>query len=165
MRVTFVLPAVNLRGGTRVLAIYADRLYRRGHNVTVVSVPLAKRSLLSKAKSFVCGRGWPKNHAPEPSFFDDTIVPHRVLNTARPVMDKDVPDADIVLATFWRTAASVAALSPCKGAKAIILQGYETSGGADPAIDAAWRLPLSKIVVSKWMVKLAHDRFGDSNVH
>src|SRR5262249_54004420 len=97
--------------------------------------------------------------------FDDTVVPHRVLDTARPVIDDDVPDADIVLATFWRTAPWVAALSPRKGAKAILLQGYETSGGADAAIDAAWRLPLSKIVVSKWMVKLAHDRFGDSNVH
>ena len=165
MRVTFVLPPVNLTGGTRVLAIYADRLYRRGHNVTVVSVPSARRSLLAKAKSFVRGRGWPKNRAPEPSFFDDAVVLHRVLNTARPVIDEDVPDADIVLATFWRTAPWVAALSPRKGAKAILLQGYETSGGADPAIDAAWRLPLSKIVVSKWMVKLAHDRFGDSNVH
>jgi glycosyltransferase involved in cell wall biosynthesis len=99
------------------------------------------------------------------SFFDDAAVPHRVLSTAGPVTDDDVPDADIVLATFWRTASWVAKLSARKGAKAILLQGYETSGGDDPAIDAAWRLPLSKIVISKWMVRFAHERFGDSNVH
>jgi glycosyltransferase involved in cell wall biosynthesis len=165
MRVTFVLPQVNLSGGTRVLAIYADRLWRRGHNVTVVSVPPIKWSLLVKARSLVAGRGWPKDYTREPSFFDNAAVPHRILNTARPVTDDDVPDADIVLATFWKTASWVAALSPRKGVKAILLQGYETSGEDNPAIDAAWRLPLSKIVISKWMVRFAHDRFGDSNVH
>jgi glycosyltransferase involved in cell wall biosynthesis len=166
MRVTFVLPQVTLSGGIRVLAIYADRLHRRGHDVTVVSVPPVRRSLLAKLRSLVRGKGWPKNYPPEPSYFDDIAVPHRVLRTARPVVDDDVPDADVVLATFWRTAPWVAALSPSKGAKAFLLQGYETSPGSeDPAIDAAWRLPLPKIVISKWMVKLAQDRFGDSDVY
>jgi glycosyltransferase involved in cell wall biosynthesis len=130
-----------------------------------VSVPPIKWSLLVKARSLIAGRGWPKDYSGEPSFFDNTAVPHHIINTARPVTDDDVPDADIVLATFWRTAPWVAGLSPRKGAKAILLQGYETSGADDPAIDAAWRLPLSKIVISKWMVKFAYDRFGDSNVH
>jgi glycosyltransferase involved in cell wall biosynthesis len=165
MRVTFVLPQVSLSGGMRVLAIYADRLWRRGHDVTVVSVPPIKWSLLVKVRSLVAGRGLPKDYSGEPSFFNDAAVPHHTLNTARPVTDDDVPDADIVLATFWRTASWVAALSPRKGAKAILLQGYETSGDYDPAIDAAWRLPLSKIVVSKWMLKLAYDRFDDSSVY
>jgi glycosyltransferase involved in cell wall biosynthesis len=166
MRVTFVLPQVTLSGGIRVLAIYADRLHRRGHDVTVVSIPPVRRSLSAKLRSLARGGGWPRDRAPEPSYFDDKSVPHRVLDTARPVVDDDVPDADVVLATFWRTAPWVAALSPRKGAKAILLQGYETSPGSeDPAIDAAWRLPLRKIVISKWLVKLAQDRFGDSNVH
>jgi glycosyltransferase involved in cell wall biosynthesis len=72
----------------------------------------------------------------------------------------------VVLATYWKTAQAVATLSPEKGAKAILLQGYETSPEQwDAAIDAAWRLPLHKIVVSKWLVDLARDRFGDLNVH
>ena len=166
MRVTFVLPLANLSGGTRVIAIYADRLQRRGHEVTVISIPAARRSLLSKFKSLVYGKGWPKNQAPEPSFFDEIALPHRVLRTARPVVDDDVPDGDVVVATFWKTAPWVAALSPRKGAKAFLLQGYEALPGVnDPAIDAAWRLPLRKIVVSKWLAEIARDRFGDSFIY
>ena len=83
-----------------------------------------------------------------------------------PVADADVPDADIVLATWWGTAPWVAALSPRKGAKAIFLQGYETSPGEfHPEMDAAWRLPLRKIVVASWLATLAKERFGDANVH
>jgi len=45
------------------------------------------------------------------------------------------------------------------------LQGYETPPGEEnPAMDAVWRLPLHKIVISKWLVDLARDRFGDVDV-
>ena len=166
MRVTFVLPYAGMSGGNRVLAIYADRLHRRGHEVTIFSIPVSRRSPVKKLKSLVRGRGWPKDPEPEPSYFDGLDVPHRVLETARPVVDDDLPDADVVLATFWATGPGVATLSPSKGAKAILLQGYETSPGyEEPVIDATWRLPLHKIVISKWLVDLARDRFGDSNVH
>lgn len=166
MRVTFILGYAGMAGGTRVLAIYADRLHRRGHEVTVVSIPQARPTLFSKLKSLARGRKWPKDPEPEPSYFDKVEVPHRVLESIRPVIDDDVPDADVVLATFWRTGPWVMALSPSKGAKAILLQGYETSPGQwNPEIDAVWRLPLRKIVISEWLVKLARDRFDDSNVH
>ena len=165
MRVTFVLPYAGMAGGIRVLAIYADRLRRRGHTVTVVSIPQVRRSFLGKFKSLVRGRGWPNDPEKGPSHFDDIDVPHYVLETARPVLDDDVPNADVVLATFWKTAPWVASLAPTKGAKAILLQGYEASPGREePAMDAAWRLPLRKIVISKWLADLARDRFGDSNV-
>lgn len=166
MRVTFVLPHAGLSGGIRVLSIYAERLHRRGHEVTVVSQPQPRKRLLGKLRALVRGKGWPKQPEPEPSFFDGCLVPHRVLESERPVVDDDVPDADVVLATYWKTAAGVAALSPRKGTKAILLQGYETSPGQwERSIDAAWRLPLHKIAVSKWLVDLARDRFDDLNVH
>ncbi len=166
MRVTFVLPYAGMSGGNRVLATYAERLRRRGHEVMVVSIPLQRRSLVRKLASLVRGRGWPAEPEPEPSHFAGTDVPHRVLEAARPVVDDDVPDADVVVATFWRTGPWVAALSPRKGAKAILLQGHEISPGEEnPEMDAAWRLPLRKIVISKWLVDFARDRFGDSNVH
>ncbi len=166
MRVTFVLPYAGLSGGSRVLSIYAERLHRRGHEVTVVLDPPSRPRLFWKLKSLIGGRGWPKEPEREPSFFDGLAVPTHVLELARPVVDDDVPDADVVMATYWKTAPGVAALSPRKGAKAILLQGYETSPGQwDPAIDAVWRLPLHKIAVSKWLVDLARERFDDLNVH
>jgi len=166
MRVTFVLPHAGMAGGMRVLATYASRLQRRGHQVTVVSTPQWQPPLKRKVKSLLSGRGWPKGAEPEPSWFDAADVTHRVIERWRAVADHDVPDADIVLATWWGTGPWVAALSPRKGAKAIFLQGYETSPGAfHPEMDAAWRLPLRKIVVASWLATLAEERFGDAKVH
>jgi glycosyltransferase involved in cell wall biosynthesis len=166
MRVTFVLPHAGIAGGIRVLALYASRLQQRGHQVTVVSTPQWQPPLRRKVKSLLCGRGWPKGAEREPSWFDGAEVTHHVIERWRPVADHDVPDADVVLATWWGTGPWVAALSPRKGAKAIFLQGYETSPGEfHPEMDAAWRLPLRKIVVASWLAALAKERFGDADVH
>ena len=103
-------------------------------------------------------------HRNEPSWFAGLSVPHRVLEEVRPVTDADVPGADVVIATFWTTAAPVAALSPRKGAKAIFVQGYESAPERfDPVLDAVWRLPLAKIVVASVLADLARERFGDTS--
>jgi glycosyltransferase involved in cell wall biosynthesis len=166
MRITFVLPHAGMAGGIRVLAIHASGLQRRGHRVFAVSLPLERPSLARKLKSLARGRGWPPDPEPEPSWFDGAGVPHRVLERTRPVVDGDVPDADVVLATFWRTGPWVAALGRAKGAKAIFVQGYESAPERfEPQIDAVWRLPLAKIVVASWLADLARERFGDRKVH
>lgn len=158
MRVTFVLPYAGLQGGLRVIATYADRLKRRGHEVVVVSTPETIR-MRSKLKSLLLGRGLPEL---QPSHFDGVDVPHRVLDTVRPVTDADVPDADVVVATFYPTAPGVLHLSPSKGAKAIFIQNYEMEEGRpNPDLDASWRMPMHKITISKWLVDLAGDKFGD----
>lgn len=165
MRITFVLPHAGMAGGIRVLAIYADLLQRRRHSVTVVSLPQLNLNLFQKVKSFLRGRGWPKKQKTF-SYFDNINVPHNIIETVRPISDQDVPDADVIVATFWKTAPWVASMSPAKGAKAILLQGYERSPGReDPEIDAVWRLPINKIVISEWMVDLARMKFGDDNVY
>ena len=161
MRITFVLPYAGLQGGIRVIAIYAERLARRGHNVRVISMPQVF-TMRHTAKSLLLGRGWPK---PEPSHFDGIDVPHRVLESARLVTDDDVPDGDVVIATFYTTAYGVRLLSPSKGAKAIFIQNYEVSPGkTNPILDATWRMPMHKIVISKWLVDWARDKFGDTAI-
>ena len=163
MRITFVLPFAGLQGGMRVIAIYADRLRRRGHEVFVVSTPL-NLSIKTKIKSFLLGRGWP-GRRPEASHFDGVNVTHRVLDRIRPVVDADVPDADVVLATYFTTAHGVYYLSRAKGAKAIFIQNYEVEEGKpNPKLDASWRMPMHKITISKWLVQLAREKFGDEIV-
>jgi glycosyltransferase involved in cell wall biosynthesis len=163
MRITFVLPFAGLAGGIRVLAIYADRLKRRGHKVVVISMPQQIR-LRRKVKSFLLGRGWPRKHL-EASHFDGLDVEHRVLERARAVVDADVPDADVVVATYYTTAYGVLQLSPAKGAKAIFIQNYEVEEGkSNPRLDSTWRMPMHKITICKWLVELARERFGDEVV-
>jgi glycosyltransferase involved in cell wall biosynthesis len=160
MRITFVLPFAGLAGGIRVLAIYAERLKRRGHKVFVISTPV-DMPMRRKVKSFVLGRGWPGLRR-EPSHFDGVDVEHKILERVRPVVDADVPDADVVLTTYYTTAYGVQRLSPAKGAKAIFIQNYEIEEGKpNPKLDATWRMPMHKITISKWLVDLAREKFGD----
>ena len=161
MRITFVLPYAGLQGGIRVIAIYAQRLARRGHQVSVISTPQVF-SARQTAKSLLLGRGLPRT---EPSYFDDSDVPHRVLDTVRPVTDADVADGDVVIATYYTTANGVLRLSPVKGAKAIFIQNYEVEEGKqNPILDATWRMPMHKITISQWLHRLARDKFGDACV-
>lgn len=162
MRITFVLPYAGLQGGIRVIAIYADRLAKRGHDVVIISTPLIVK-LRSKIKSLILGRGW-RPHT-EPSYFEGLNLDHRVLDRERIVTDSDVPDADIVIATYYTTAYGVMDLPVSKGAKAIFIQNYEVQEGKpNPKLDATWRMPMHKITISKWLVELAKERFGDSIV-
>ena len=66
------------------------------------------------------------------------------------------------MATWWETADWVAALSPSKGRPFYLIQGYEVWGDQPERVDATWRYPMQKIVVSRWLADLARDRFGDA---
>lgn len=62
-----------------------------------------------------------------------------------------LPDSDAVFATWWTTAERVLELPMRKGAKFYLIQGYETWGGPKERIDATWRAPLHKAVISGWL--------------
>jgi glycosyltransferase involved in cell wall biosynthesis len=78
------------------------------------------------------------------------------------VTDDDVPDADVVIATWWETAEWVAKLSPSKGAKVHFIQGDEADLCHDEAsrrrVVATWKLPTAKIAVARWLVNLGAER-------
>jgi glycosyltransferase involved in cell wall biosynthesis len=161
VKITFVLPYAGLQGGIRVIAIHAERLARRGHEVRIVSTPRAF-AIRHTFKSLLLGKGWPKD---EPSYFEGMNLPHRVLERVRGVRDADIEDGDVVVATYYTTAAGVVKLSPSKGAKALFIQGYEVEENKKNAtLDASWRMPMHKIIISRWLVELARIRFGDTLV-
>ena len=178
MRVTFILPHAKMAGGIRVLAIYADRLRQRGHNITVVSTPPHRGLPWHRIKRGFFGRerqAWQRFLAAlkkravrtntNISHFDHVDVPLHVIDRFRPVTDRDVPDGDVVIATWWETAEWVAKLSPRKGAKAYFIQGYEVFDFTPTErVEATWRMPLYKITISKWLVELAAREYGDSKV-
>lgn len=165
MKITFVLPTLSLTGGIRVISIFAELLRKRGHSVFVISVAPPQPSMRQQVKSLLRGGGWISPPQNEPSFFDNLGVEHKITDRYRPVEDKDVPDADVVVATWWETAEWVAKLSPSKGAKAYFIQHHEIFDYLPQGrVEATWMLPMHKITISEWLVELARTKYGDRQV-
>lgn len=163
MRITFVLASgFALNGGDRVIASFAKHLHARGHTVTLVSRP---RRALTWRERWTARHQAAADHATTKSHFDGLPVPRRVLSSYRPVTDADVPDADVVVATWWETAEWVAALAPRKGAQAYLIQHHETFDYLPRArVAGTYRLPLHKIVTAQWLLDLMENEYGDPNV-
>src|SRR5439155_26907568 len=124
-----------------------DVLADGGHDVTVVVV---SRSRVCAAWRYLRGVGV------------DWVLALRVRvrwveRFARAALD----EGDVVIATAWQSTAGVAAAPARCGAKFYFVQHYESLyHGAPNAVDATYRLPLRKIVISTWLRDLMRERFG-----
>lgn len=162
MRINFILPTVNLSGGIRVVAIHARALAERGHEVVLVSPPPAPPSLRERLGSLRHILGRSRGEGPPASHLDGLGLDHRVLERWRPPTDQDLPDADVVVATWWETAEWVAALGPAKGAKAYFIQHHEVFPYLPvDRVKATYRLPLHKMVIARWLKDLMAREYGD----
>lgn len=162
MLITFVLPTVNMNGGIRVVAIYAAAFAARGHKVTIISPPPKDLSLTNKLKTFLKGNGWPSRPVLPKSHLDGLGLDHRVLATWRPVVDSDVPDSDVVIATWWETAEWVDALSPNKGAKVYFIQHHEVFNHLPiKRCHETYRLRMHKIVIARWLSEVMRTQYDD----
>ena len=165
MRVTFLLPADNLTGGNRVVAIYAQQLAARGHEVLVVSCAPDRLSARALARA-LWQRDWAalrQHFAPASGHIALSGVPHKVLERPRAITESDLPDADIVIATWWETALWMSALSPTKGRPVHLIQGYEVWLDARQVaqVHAALRLPNVKIAISSDLKHTIEAQLGE----
>ncbi|NJL21690.1 MAG: glycosyltransferase family 4 protein [Leptolyngbyaceae cyanobacterium SM1_3_5] len=165
MKITFVLPCADLSGGNRVVATYADRLQKRGHQVQLVSVPHEPLTRKQQIRLLLQGNGWPSRTVTKPSHCDSIDVPHHVIDHKPPVLSSDVPNADVVIATWWETAEWINAFPPEKGAKAYLIQHHEVFDylPIDRA-KATYRMPLHKITISRWLDDLMRNEYGNRTV-
>lgn len=165
MKITFILPTIDMSGGIRVVVMHAKELISRGHSVFIVARPPHPIPLIDKVKALIRGQGWRTLPRQRLSHFDDSGLDYKILNKFRPVTDDDIPDADIVIATWWLTAEWVGALSTRKGAKVYFIQHHELFPYV-PAerCKATYRMPLHKIVVSNWLKDLMSSDYGDDAV-
>src|SRR4029077_11126416 len=100
-----------------------------GHTVVLVARPQRSISLRDRARSLLKGTEGMTEPKQKPSNFKDRSLPLKILTNYRPVQDRDVPDADIVVATWWETVEWVHELTPAKGVKVHLMQDYEVWGG------------------------------------
>ena len=159
MNITFVLPFSGRRpgGGIKVVYAYANNLVARGHDVRIVhpaglylGVDSNDRWFSNVVKYVLLGIT--KKYLPTDWYRLDRKV--RVL--WRPSLaTMFIPDADIVVATAWGTAEWVARYPERKGRKYYLIQGFENWSADTERVLNTWRLPLRKIVISRWLEAIA----------
>jgi glycosyltransferase involved in cell wall biosynthesis len=138
---------VRIAGGVRAVLTYADRLARRGHDVQVI-VPARRWPTVL----------WRTMTARRPAWMPSLAARVRWVTAWR--ADR-LPGADVVVATAWQSAPVVAAAPPRAGAKFYLVQHYESLyHGRPDVVDATYRLPLRKIVISTWLADVMRERFA-----
>jgi glycosyltransferase involved in cell wall biosynthesis len=165
MRITFIQPRLDLTGGARVVALYSQALMEMGHQVRVVAGRHQPERLRAKVKKWLRGEYRSARTIESQPHHRGAGVDVRVLETFRPIVDDDVPDGDVVIATWWETAEWVNRLAATKGAKVYFIQHHETFEYMPvDRVRATYRLPLHKIVIAGWLKDLMASEYGDHTV-
>jgi glycosyltransferase involved in cell wall biosynthesis len=146
MRITFLCPHLRIAGGVRAILIHADRLARRGHDVTLL-VP-ARRPLTA----------WWRNRVQRPPEWMPDLKAR--IRWVAEWSGAAVPEGDAVVATSWQSVEPVAAAPAQCGRKFYFIQHFESLyHGAAAQVDATYRVPLRKIVISTWLADVMAERF------
>lgn len=161
MKISFLSPVPNLSGGERVIAIYTRELNRRGHDVRIYCERPKQRRLRSRMKSFVQGNGWPPKQSIGVSHYDNYRVPYAICSHPGPLTETDIPDADVIIATFWPTADWLQNFGDSKGTKIYLIQSDE---GALHGLMAekTYQYNMLQIYVSDWIRSRISKRFPGS---
>lgn len=164
MKITFLMVSSGFSGGARVVSIYAERLQQRGHDVLVVSTPPRQPDLKQQIRSLIKHQRLVSAVKHEPTYFDHLNIPYKVIDCWRPMTDSDVPDADVVIATWWETAEWAASLSESKGAKVHFIQGHEVFEYLNQSrVAASYLLPLYKLTISQNLVEILRTHYHVKN--
>lgn len=166
MKVTILAPFADVSGGARVIHIYAMALHKRGHTVHLVTRPQPHRSFRQRLKLWLKGGGWlPAVQRDAPSHYSAAEYSVSCTDSVRAMTAYDVPDADIVIATWWETAEWMAAFPASKGRHAHFVQHYEAFGQMPKdRVDNALRMAIPKITISQWLEDLLANKFGNTDI-
>lgn len=152
LKITFILPNIDVSGGVKAVFEFANHLTFRGNNVTVVYPMLPMKAGGKKYRPGVMlgtGIGLIKN-LKKGSSIDWFEVKAKVMRVPA-LKEKYIPPADIIVATWWETAYFVKDCRKDKGEKFYLVQHYEIWGGPKTDVDRSYRLGLRNIVNSNWL--------------
>lgn len=164
IKITFLLPALNLHGGTRVIAIYAQKLIERGHEVDVVvpgrryfkrKIERIKRLSLRNTMLKECN----------PAHLEELGVPYRILDKSCRIKPGDVKAADVVIATWWETVEWLMDMPDECGVKLHLAQDHEVFPGQPlDRVRKTYSHPIGRIAVSRWLTETLRSEYGLKDV-
>jgi len=161
MKITFILHKLEISGGHKAVFEFANHLHNRGHDVSVVYplVPMRSgakwyniRNLANRAKRTIVRL----RQSTRVEWFNLKASLIRVPTLA----ERYIPDADIVVATWWETAYCVNRYSDSKGEKFYLAQHYEIWGGPEEEVNNSYKLGLRIIVNSTWLKNILRDKLN-----
>jgi len=164
MRITFVLPFIVLTGGIKAPMELGNRLVAMGHDVTFA---YPRRSLYPPNEWWRGLRGWLRSLKAEGRYWASRIglcrsVPwfdlHARLIRLPDLTEDKIPSSDVVIVTDWRSAERMGTFRSLPGRPVYYIQGYETPAGPEDRVSATWRLPMTKVVISSWLKRLAQEQ-------
>jgi glycosyltransferase involved in cell wall biosynthesis len=171
MKITFILPKLTRHptGGGKIVYQYANAMASAGHSVEVVHPETLflwglRKNLFLMLLSLAADcarllRGWMGRRDSIVSWMKiDPAVRIRVVPA---LFSRYIPNADVVVASLWRTAEYVERYPACKGAKFYFIQHHETWSGPEHRVNQTLRSRTNKIVISAWLRKLVKDLSGD----
>ena len=164
LKIVFVQAAGSLSetGGFRIVAGYADRLQRRGHEVTLIAPEGGTpkpRTLKGKIKNLFRSTRKPELAA-TPPFLENENVEIKVITGVRELAPADLPEADVLIATWWETGEWIANAPP-EVTKVHFVQGHEVFPYMPlERVQAVYQKPYKKIAVSEWLRDELREHYG-----
>jgi glycosyltransferase involved in cell wall biosynthesis len=157
-RIAFCLPSYSSHaiGGYRIVYEYANRLAALGHEVAVLHVVPSMR--FEGADRWLRRGAWGRRreawrHRNDIGWM--AIDPRVRMLRVGALTPRRLAPFDALVATAWQTAPPVATAVAEQGASGYYLvQHHETWAGDASDVEASWRLPLHKVVISRWLVDL-----------
>jgi glycosyltransferase involved in cell wall biosynthesis len=162
LRITWILGRTGLSGGVRVVKQLAEHMAMRGHHCTIAYLPeqgswpppWRVRTYARRAASAWLTRNKERHH------LVDVAVDTLELRGPR-IEAHQVPDADVVIATWWETMEWIRHWPQEKGEHAYLIQHHELHGGDPRRVRATYRMPALKLTVASWLRDLMRDTYDD----
>ena len=159
MKITFVLPFDGKKpvGGTKVVFEYANQLTQLGHHVRLIHpaglyLGVGKNDRWHRNLVKYFWFGLTRFYLPQSWF---SLNPSIQVDWVPSLAKLFIPQADVIVATAWETAEYVANYPDNRGRKFYLIQHFEDWFGDRERLLGTWRLPLKKVVISKWLGDIA----------
>lgn len=148
-KVAFLLPHGALRpiGGFKMVFEYANRLVKRGWDVTLVYPSTMEQSLTLRDVARYIGRLFTKGYQPSWFQLDQRIHQRWVMNLEHYRYENDC----IVVGTFITTVMVLNKYNLPALQKVNFIQGFEECGHDNEYVYSTYRYPMKKIVISHWL--------------
>jgi len=159
MKITFVIANLDLSGGVISTLELANRLFLKDHKVTVVypSIIIGPRLKWYNLRSIFSNF---KASKKSQQILFNRIQPKCPLLKIPTLNEKYIPDADVIIATWWETAYYVNRYAENKGVKFYFVRAYEIWYGNRTLVDNTYNLPLNIITTSNYLKTILRKKFN-----